>query len=55
MMLSFRLQRKEFSRSSGCKQGRGPVADEIVDVLLVRASRKRAVGGEVRNRKRQQS
>ena len=31
------LQRKELSGSSGCEQGGGTMANEIIDVLLVRA------------------
>ena len=49
------LQRKEFSCPSGRKKRCGPVTDEIVDVLLVWARRKRAVVGEMGDRKRQQS
>ena len=50
-----RLQRKELSGSSRREQGGGMATDEIVDVLLVRVSRERAVVGEMGDRKGQQS
>jgi hypothetical protein len=49
------LQRKELSGSPRREQRCGTVTDEIVDVLLVRTWRKRALVSEMRHRKGQQS
>ena len=49
------MERKELSGSTRCEQGCWTVTDKIVDVLPIRAWRKRAIVGEMRDRKGQQS